>query len=113
MKARSYGFIMLLLLAVFSAHADEDLDVTMTIIEDENISEEQFVNEIRLPIHAAEQAHENASHGMETSNQARQQGREFGAQRAQEARENNGAAASGNPTNSGPPSSRPETPASR
>lgn len=77
-----------LLLALSSAVLAEDLDVTLTILEDEDMSEEVFVNEIALPIQAVEKARENAARGIDTSNQARQQGREFGAERAREAREN-------------------------
>ena len=77
-----------LLLALSRAVLAEDLDVTLTILEDEDMSEEVFVNEIALPIQAVEKARENAARGIDTSNQARQQGREFGAERAREAREN-------------------------
>ncbi len=77
-----------LLLALSGAVLAEDLDVTLTILEDEDMSEEVFVNEIALPFQAVEKARENAARGIDTSNQARQQGREFGAERAREAREN-------------------------
>ena len=77
------------LLVMSGAVVAEDLDVTMTILDEEDISEEVFVNEIALPIQAVENARENAAQGNETSNQARQQGREFGRERSQEARENN------------------------
>ena len=77
-----------LLFALSGAVLAEDLDVTLSILEDEDMSEEVFVNEIALPIQAVEKARENAARGIDTSNQARQQGREFGAERAREAREN-------------------------
>ena len=77
-----------LLFALSGAVLAEDLDVTLSILEDEDMSEEVFVNEIALPFQAVEKARENAARGIDTSNQARQQGREFGAERAREAREN-------------------------
>lgn len=87
MYAYRLAIITLLGAMALPVQADEDLDVTMRVI-DEETSEDRFVNEIALPSRAAEQAHENAATGMETSNQARQQGSEFGAERSQGGAEN-------------------------
>lgn len=88
MNPRKLFSVVALLLALSGAVLADDLDVTLTILEDEDVSEEVFVNEIALPFQAVEKARENATRGIDTSNQARQQGREFGAERAREAREN-------------------------
>lgn len=67
---------------------DDDLDVTLVVIEDENTAEERLVHDIELPLEASAQAQESAGSGLETANQARQQGSEFGQERAESAREN-------------------------
>ena len=90
MKMRLLLLPTFLYLVALPSYAAEELDVTLTIIENEAFSEDSFISEISLPIQAAEQAHDNAGNGMETSNQARQQGSQQGAQRSQDARENGG-----------------------
>ena len=85
-KSMLYAAVLLFGCVVSPAWAqDDDLDVTLVVIEDENAAEERLVNDIELPLEASDQAHENASSGLETANQARQQGAEFGRQRAEEA----------------------------
>lgn len=90
MKMRLLLLPAFLYLVALPSHAAEELDVTLTIIENEAFSEDSFINEISLPVQAAEQAHDNAGNGVETSNQARQQGSQQGAQRSQDARDNGG-----------------------
>ncbi len=68
------------------AFAEDDLDVTMEVIE-EDADEARFVRQIELPAGASEQARESAADGHETANEARERGREFGQERAREARE--------------------------
>ena len=66
---------------------DDDDDVEMEVVSDPEAGEEEFVEEIRLPEQASDQARESAAQGLETANEAREGGREFGQERAEEARE--------------------------
>lgn len=68
--------------------ASDDLEVTMTVVEDEEAADEQgIVHEIELPDLAAEKAHSSAQQGMDAADQARQQGREFGEERSEQGRD--------------------------
>lgn len=76
---------LLALPVVVSAEDDDELGVTMTVVDDqENADEAQFFNEIELPDVVPEQAQSNAQSGVETANEAREQGREFGREQAEE-----------------------------
>lgn len=87
-KSLFYAAVLLGFVATPAWAQDDDLDVTLVVIEDENTAEERLVNEIELPLEASDRAHENASSGLEAANQARQQGSEFGEERAESARDN-------------------------
>jgi hypothetical protein len=95
------GIIALLGIYWSDVHADEPPNVTMTVMESEEMNEESLVSEIRLPDREALRAQERKAQrsetgvragegGMqrsETAEQARERGREFGQERAAEARE--------------------------
>jgi hypothetical protein len=81
----------LLLAAVFgfagTVHAEDELDVTITVV-DENENIVDAVSEpISLPASADAQAQENAAAGLATANSARELRREFGEETARAARE--------------------------
>jgi hypothetical protein len=82
-----------LLLAVLPfgiASADEhdaDDDLVLEVVDDPDAGEEDYVEEIRLPEQASDQARESAAGGIETANEARERGRDFGQERAEQARE--------------------------
>lgn len=88
---KHWVFTLTLIFSLFAWPAmaqEDDLDVTLSVVEDEGEAEEQLVNDIELPADADEQAQENAAFGLDTANQARQQGREFGEERAEQGQEN-------------------------
>lgn len=66
--------------------AEDDLDVTMDVIEDD-ADEERITQQLRLPESASEQGRESSEYGLDTANEARERGRDFGEDRAEEARE--------------------------
>lgn len=74
-----------------SALAEDDLDVTMGVIEDD-ATEERVSRELTLPESASEQGRESSRQGLDTANEARERGREFGQERAAEGRERGEAA---------------------
>gem|GEM_PF-6059734 len=81
---------LLALLPFAAAVADEhevDDDLVLEVIDDADAGEEDFVDEIRLPEQASDQARESAASGLETANEARERGRDFGQERAEQARE--------------------------
>lgn len=100
-----------------AAEPEIELDVTMSVIEDEDEAEAKLVSEIVIPRSAvAGEKSQGATTdtGMETSSQALESGREFGQQRAAEARQEAAAAKeikeSKKENRPSPPRGPPETP---
>jgi|GEM_PF-5632711 len=81
-------------------------DVMMSVIEEPDAGEDQFVDEIQLPPAAADTAKTEARDGLDTANEARSGGRDFGQSRAQEARQQ-GQAARGVAGGAGRPTEAP------
>lgn len=88
MKHAVYSLIVIAGLFALPALAEDDLDVTMSVVEDEKSAEEQLVNEIELPAEADERARDRSGFGTETADEARQQGQESGRESAEQGRDN-------------------------
>lgn len=79
------GFLMLFVACW--ASADDDAEVTMTIMDDADaMSTEEVMKVIELPSNASAEALARSEFGLATANSARESGREFGEQTAADAR---------------------------
>lgn len=89
-KPLLYSLVLLYALpgVALAQEGGDTLEITMSVIEDEEDFDEQaVVNDIALPDVAAGEARSNAQQGLETANQARQQGSENRNERAEEGRD--------------------------
>lgn len=95
MKRFMHVLLAALVLGALPAVAQaDDLDVTLSVIDEAGDAEEQLTNDIELPDEA--DAEGRAGAGIDTANQARQQGSEFGRERAEEGRDQGQDSSGGN-----------------